>query len=262
MNEIKVKKINPIEDSIDEYEFLNNAIEDYFKNTSFNKDFFYQSIISDYDNFNEEIAMIISFPLLSIGLITLATSSSNIFPMFLIFLSFLLLTLYILNTNFEYSIHKIVKKIRNKHMDLFYPLKNDEIISIIRENYSKKDEILYKMGLVPINKFEINKIIGQKNPDIITDNIKVVNAILREFYFSNKIYEKKKKIEENQKEIIDIVNSPDFLNNKYFNVEYGVENGPQLQEYLEGDKKDIIDYINDKCLKEYNRESSFIKIKS
>ena len=257
MNEIKVKKINPIEDSINEYEFLNNAIEDYFQNTSFNEDDFYPRIIEEYNNKNNFLAFLLIPILLFININAIL---NNQFILILFLLSIFLTIMCLIHSNFFYKIYKIVKKIKNKHMDLFYPLKNDEIISIIRENYSKKDEILYKMGLVPINKFEINKIIGQKNPDIITDNIKVVNAILREFYFSNKIYEKKKKIEENQKEIIDIVNSPDFLNNKYFNVEYGVENGPQLQEYLEGDKKDIIDYINDKCLKEYNRESSFIKI--
>ena len=259
MNEIKVKKINPIEDSINEYEFLNNAIEDYFQNTSFNEDDFYPRIIEEYNNKNNFLAFLLIPILLFININAIL---NNQFILILFLLSIFLTIMCLIHSNFFYKIYKIVKKIKNKHMDLFYPLKNDEIISIIRENYSKKDEILYRMGIVPINKFEINEIIGQKNPDIITDNIKVVNAILREFYFSNKIYEKKKKIEENQKEIIDIVNSPDFLNNKYFNVEYGVENGPQLQEYLEGDKKDIIDYINDKCLKEYNRESSFIKIKS
>lgn len=266
MKEIKVKKITPIEDSVDAYQFLNNSIDDFLKNTSFDKDKFYPATISEYgnDDCNNDIGAVI-FSILTIINLILFKSNINIFlSLISLFSSIYLFYLFISNTCFGFIVNKIVKKIKKDHINLFYPLKNDEIITIIKENYSKKDIILEKMEYRAINQFEVNKIIKNGNPKIINDNIDLIDEIIYIFKrnFSKTMLKKEKEIIENQKEVIDIVNSPDFLENKYFNVEYGVENGPLLQEYLDGDKKDIIDYINNKCLEEYNRKSSFINIKN
>lgn len=261
MKEIKVKKITPIEDSVDAYQFLNNSIDDFLKNAYFDRDKFYSSTIDEYEENGEAACFIISI-LFTISTLFLIVNIflSSILYILSICLSYLLIS----NTCFGFIVNKIVKKIKKHHISLFYPLKNNEIIAIIKENYSKKDIILKKMEYSAINQFEVNKIIGNGNPKIINDNIDIIDEILYIFKrkFSKTMLKKKNEILENQKEVIDIVNSPDFLENKYFDVEYGVENGPLLQEYLDGDKKDIIDYINDKCLKEYNRKSSFINIRN
>ena len=269
MNEIKVKKINPIEDSIDEYEFIKNSMDNIFTDVTISDEkiidaiglkptYEREKIIFKYKNIRTHESAIILF-LLLFSLFFLYIK--NIAFMFLILSMFSYI--YYLFTPLRNVKRNIMNKIKNNHMELFYPLKNDEIISIIKNNYSKREKIFHKMRYKIINKFEINKIIGEGNPKFINDNIELIEGALhvlsRYSYYNILKYDK---IIENQKKAIDIVESPDFLKNNYFNVEYGVENGPQLQEYLEGDKKDIIDYINDKCLKEYNRKSSFIKITS
>ena len=268
MDEIKVKKINPIEDSIDEYEFIKNSMDNIFTNVTISEEdiidaikiikprYEKEKIISKYKKIRIHEITIMMF----LSLLLLFSSSVN----FIIFMSSILLFLsyifYLLKPSRDLK-NKIMNKIKNNHMDLFYPLKNDEIISIIKNNYSEREKIFHKMRYKIINKFEINKIIGEGNPKFINDNIELIDGalhVLSRYSYSNIL--KYNQIIRNQKEAVDIVESPDFLKNKYFNVEYGVKNGPQLQEYLDGDKKDIVDYINDKCLKEYNRKSSFIKI--
>lgn len=160
--------------------------------------------------------------------------------------------------SYFYNKIKIKKeyKLKSKNYSYYHPIDNNEIINFVKRNYVIKDrliELINKRKL--INKIELDNLIN------INNNI-FDNKDKRVFFDHNNYIEKDilQKVLDKQSEVIDIISSENFLEDRKLKVNYKIKNGPSEEEILSGDEDDILMYINNKCLSLYKREPESINI--